>query len=441
MLVGESEYSFEQLLQFLEDSIATFPDVRTGENTVYEVRDAVLSAFSVFFMQCPSFLAHQRAMAGRIGKNNASSIFGVHKIPTDTHIRNLLDPVPAELLFPVFDAVFAFLFEQGVISELVTSDGLLLIALDGTWFFSSERITCPSCQSKRHNNGTTTYYHSAITPVIVKPGVDRVVSLPPEFITADDGSTKQDCENKAAKRWMQSVGLRYLSERYKVVLLGDDLYAKQPVCEHTGRHGYSFIYVCKSSSHKHLYEWLSEFSSKDLHQKTYRHWTGKKRQLYRYRYRNDVPLRDGDDALRVNWMELTIMDTDGTVTRRFSFVTDLTLTDANIINMIAAGRSRWKIENEHNNTLKTKGYHLEHNFGHGRQHLSNFLMTLNLLAFLFHTVSHRFDRRYQLVRKTLGRRKTFFHDVQALTKYFFYDNWTHLLTTMIKGLELEDPGG
>ena len=198
----------------------------------------------------------------------------------------------------------SFSLSRGVISELVTSDGLLLIALDGTWFFSSEQITCPSCQSKRHKNGTTTYHHSAITPVIVKPRVDQAVLLPPEFITADDGSSKQDYENKAAKRWMQSVDLRYLSERYTVLLLGDDLYAQQPVCEHTVRHGYSFIYVCKTPSHQYLYEWFSEFSSKELHQKTYRHWTGKKHQLYRYRYRNGVPVRDGADALWVNSIRL-----------------------------------------------------------------------------------------------------------------------------------------
>ena len=92
--MGGSGYSFAVLLQFLEDSANDLPDVRTGKNTVYEVRDALLSAFSVFFMQCPSFLAHQKAMGGRKGKNNAESIFGVHKIPTDTHIRTLLDPIP-----------------------------------------------------------------------------------------------------------------------------------------------------------------------------------------------------------------------------------------------------------------------------------------------------------------------------------------------------------
>ena len=84
--------------------------------------------------------------------------------------------------------------------------------------------------------------------------------------------------------------------------------------------------------------------------------------------------------------------------------------------------------------------HPEHNFGHGKENLSNFLMTLNLLSYLFHTMAHLFDRRYLLLRKTLPSRKTFFQDVQALTKYFFYESWDHHLQAMIVGLELEDPG-
>lgn len=439
--MGGNSYSFAVLLRFLENSIINFPDVRTGKNTVYEVRDAVLSAFSVFFMQCPSFLAHQKAMGTRKGKNNAESIFGVHKIPTDTHIRNILDPIPPELLFPVFDKIFDFLVREHVIADLVTTDNLLLIALDGTWFFSSEQIKCTACQTKNHRNGSVTYYHSAITPVIVKPEVNRVVSLPPEYITVDDGSSKQDCENKAAKRWMETISARYRSENYTVVLLGDDLYSRQPVCEQTLTSDCSFIYVCKTSSHKYLYEWVDEFSPEELHESYDRKWNGKERVIYRYRYCNAVPLKDGDEAMKVNWMELTILNKDGTVKKRFSFVTDLPITDKNIKNMIAYGRSRWKIENENNNILKTKGYHLEHNFGHGKEQLSNFLMTLNLLSYLFHTVAQIFDRRYILVRKTLPSRKTFFQDVQALTKYFFYQSWDHLLKAMIIGLELEDPGG
>ena len=96
-----------------------------------------------------------------------------------------------------------------------------------------------------------------------------------------------------------------------------------------------------------------------------------------------------------------------------------------MVEIVKAGRARWKIENE--NTLKTKGYHLEHNFGHGEKHLSSLLLTLNLLAFLFHTVMGMMDCRYQLIRQRLGPRSTFFDDVRALTRYHYFKSWDDLL--------------
>jgi len=156
---------------------------------------------------------------------------------------------------------------------------------------------------------------------------------------------------------------------------------------------------------------------------------------------NDVPLRDGEDALRVNWCELVISDEEGTVLKRHVFISDFHISKANVVMLVEAGRSRWKIENEHNNTLKTKGYNLEHNFGHGKRHLSNLLLTLNLIAFLFHTVLELFDRRYALIRTTLRRRRTFFEDLRALTRYWCFADWDDLLCFMLRGLKLPDPGG
>jgi hypothetical protein len=101
-----------------------------------------------------------------------------------------------------------------------------------------------------------------------------------------------------------------------------------------------------------------------------------------------------------------------------------------------AGRGRWKVENENNNVLKTKGYHIEHNFGHGKQYLSAFLLSLNLLAFLAHTALGWCDDRYALLRQTLVRRQTFFDDIRALTRYMVFESWHHLLDFMISGLEL-----
>jgi hypothetical protein len=100
-------------------------------------------------------------------------------------------------------------------------------------------------------------------------------------------------------------------------------------------------------------------------------------------------------------------------------------------------RGRWKSENENNNVLKTKGYHLEHTFGHGKQSLAAFLLRLNLLAFLFHTVLEGSDNKYALLRRVLARRQTFFQDIQALRRYMVFDDWEHLMDVMIRGLALE----
>jgi hypothetical protein len=95
------------------------------------------------------------------------------------------------------------------------------------------------------------------------------------------------------------------------------------------------------------------------------------------------------------------------------------------------------VENENNNVLMTKGYHVEHNFGHGKQYLSATMLSLNLLAFLFHTVLEWSDPKYALLRQVLARRQTFFDDKQALTRYMVFPSWHHWMNFMIRGLELE----
>jgi hypothetical protein len=94
------------------------------------------------------------------------------------------------------------------------------------------------------------------------------------------------------------------------------------------------------------------------------------------------------------------------------------------------------LPDENNNVLKNYGYHLEHNFGHGEQYLAMVLVMLNLFAFLFHTVLDLCDAAYQQVRAELGTRQTFFNDVQALTRYLYFDNWQTLITFMFVQLEL-----
>ena len=439
--MGGEGKTFTTLMSYLEKVIGTFPDRRTGHNCLYTMRDAALAAFSVFHTQFPSFLSHQRMMQDNQGKNNAVSLYGVDKIPTDTCIRQLLDPVAAEYCFPVFADVHRLLEQRGVLErEYRTLVGGYLLALDGTWFFTSETIHCDACSVKEHRDGRTTFYHSAITPVFVRSETSRVIAAEPEFISPQDGRKKQDCEINAAKRWINNTGKKYAA--LGVTLLGDDLYSRQPFCEDVMAAGFHFLFTCKSSSHKYLYEWITEAEpGVDILQLRYKRWTGKERLWERYRFMNNVPIRDGDEALRVNWCELEITDETGKVRKRFAFITDHFITRDTVVELVDAGRARWKIENEHNNTLKTKGYNLEHNFGHGNQHLANLLLTMNLLAFLFHTVLELFDSRYTVLRNALGRRDTFFNDIRALTRYLCFEGWDEMILFMLQGLEIPDPGG
>ncbi len=426
---------FDQFIQAFRATVAAFPDKRTGKNTHYSLVDAALGAFAVFFTQSPSFLAYQRDMTARKRQSNAHTLFGLHEIPTDNQIRALLDPVRPEQMVALFQHGLATVEQTHQLAAFRSGQKRLLVVLEGTQYFASQKISCPNCSTQHHANGTTTYSHRMLTPVIVAPGQNKVLSLPPEFIGPQDGHDKQDCENAAAKRWLRQYAQSYRA--YGMTLLGDDLYSNHPMCEVLVEERVPFILVCKPDSHPTLYEQLDRRElGKDLHQIIHRHHTPQGLALYTYRYASQLPLRATADALEVNWCELTITTAQGQHLYQNAFVTQEKITQKTVASIVAAGRTRWKVENENNNTLKTKGYHLEHNFGHGKQHLASLLATFNLLAFLLHTLLDLLDAKYRLLRQTLVSRKTFFDDLRALTRYICFASWAHLLEFMLHGLEV-----
>jgi len=116
----------------------------------------------------------------------------------------------------------------------------------------------------------------------------------------------------------------------------------------------------------------------------------------------------------------------------------LELTAAKVARSVLRGRgggNSFLLPDENNNVLKNHGYHFDHNFGHGKQHLSNTLATLNLLAFLSHTLLDLTDEYYKEVRERLGSRQRFFNDIRALTQYLFFSGWDSLMLFMKNGLD------
>ena len=124
--------AFDDLVGEFHRVLDGLPDHRTGQNTTYSIKDAALGAFSVFFTQSASFLAHQQAMKQAKGRNNAESIFGIENTPGDSQIRQLLDPIAPSFLAPVFGWVFNNLAATGQLDAFRIFDDNLLFAFDGT---------------------------------------------------------------------------------------------------------------------------------------------------------------------------------------------------------------------------------------------------------------------------------------------------------------------
>ena len=419
----------------VREAAGGFPDTRKGSNSRYPVPDAVMSAYAVFFLQSPSWLACQRAMQEEKGASNALTLFGVAKVPTDNQVRRLLDPAGPELLHGAFRGLLELLEGSGALERYRVLDGRTLVALDGTDFHSPEKISCPDCLAARHRDGRTVFSHKAVTPAVVAPGVPQAVPLRPEFVTPQDGAEKQDCEINASKRWLED-SLPWLGEN-RAVLLGDDLYAHAPFCRKVLLNGLHFIFTCLRESHRAAYEWLDLLEPGDFRtvSETRREADGHKR-TWAVRFAKGVPLSGEEGAPRVNWIGLTVTDSKGRQTYRNCWATDLDVDAGNAVELAACGRARWAIENGNNNTLKTKGYHLDHNFGHGKEHLANTLASLNILAFLTHTVLELTERHYRLIRDRLGSRRELFRHLHVLTVYRLFRSWENFEDFVMKALEL-----
>jgi hypothetical protein len=428
--------SFDRLRSILVATVTQLPDQRTRPNTKYEMADAALGAFAVFFMQSPSFLAHQRDMQRLQGQNHAASLFGLDAVPSDPQIRNLLDPISPEHFAAPFWQVFEHLRAGDYLKSYQGHLGPWLCALDGTGYFGSEKIHCAQC-STRLANGRTYYSHSLVAPLIVAPGENRVIALEPEFVRPQDGAEKQDCELRAAERWLGRNVKRFAPG--SLTLLGDDLYCHQPFCEYLTAHHCHFAFTCKPDSHQALSQELELLSrTGGVPELTEQQWHNGHQQVWHYRYATRVPLRADIQPLYVNWCEVTITDAaTGELLYRNAWATDHALDEQSLRPFVIAARTRWKSENESHNVLKHYGYHLEHNFGHGEQYLAPTLVMLNLLAFLFHTVLDLCDEPYRRVRAELATRQTFFNDLQALTRYLYFDSWQALISFMFTHLELD----
>jgi hypothetical protein len=348
---GRKHLSADALFGLIRTGFARLPDHRFGGADI-SFTDALMSAFAMFSLKSPSLLAFDKERA----EGNLETIYGIERVPCDTQMREILDPVSPESRRPLFQSVFRQLQRGKALEPMVFFEGCYLLALDGTGYFSSKTIHCASCLQKVHRDGSMTYAHQMLGAAIVHPDFREVIPVMPEAIVKQDGEGKNDCERNAAKRFITK--LRQDHPHLKFMITEDSLSSNAPHIEVLQDHGFHYILGVKEGDHASLFQQVqaAEHAGRVI---SYERHDRVAQVIHRFRFVNDVPLNESNPDVLVNVIEYWEMGDD--TVQHFSWVTDFRVTKRNVFRLMRGGRARWKIEHETFNTLKNQGYHFEHN--------------------------------------------------------------------------------
>jgi hypothetical protein len=413
--------SFTALRKQLSERLYEIEDKRQEGKVDYPLHDCLMSGFAMMYFQDPSLLEFQRSMEESINMNNLRTIFDVSDIPGDTQFRDVIDESASNKLEEVFSDYFRQLQRGKYLEKYQFLPGRYLVTLDGSEYFSSFKICCPSCL-KQTKKGITRYYHQILQPALIHPECKQVIPLAPEPIKNTDGKDKQDCETNAGKRILKKI--RKVHPKLGIIIVGDSLYSKQPFIKELKHEKMSFILVAKPKDHRIMMKLIKEKRElKEIFRLEYKDQKGR---IHLYEWLNDIPLNGYKDTYRVNYFEYHLI-VNGKTTYHNSWVTDIYIDRNNITNLVRGGRARWKIENEGFNTLKNQGYHIKHNFGHGKKNLSMNFFLLNLLAFFMHQIFELTDLLYQKARAKFSARMEYWNYLRCTFRIILFNSWEKLL--------------
>jgi hypothetical protein len=417
------------LLKTVRQSFAGIADHRKSGSVDIPLTDALMSGVAMFALKYPSLLKFDEQRTESVIRSNLQHLYGVDQAPCDTQLREIADPVRPESLYPAYNALFKQLQRGKVLEQYRFLDGHYLVSMDGTGHFSSSRIKCSECCIKEHRNGDVSYYHQLLAAVMVHPDRSNVFPFAPEAIVKEDGQTKNDCERNAAKRLLARI--RKTHPKLPLIVVQDGLFGTGPHINLLKSLDIRFIIVVKEGDHKTLFDTIQEKYDND-EMRGYSYYDEDKKETFVLRFVPDVPLNKSHPDILVNYLEHSKV-VDGEEEILFTWITDVKLDEENCHEVMRGGRARWKVENETFNTLKTQGYHLEHNYGHGKQHLATVFSLLMMLAFFIDQIQESSCQLFRQARRRFRSRTSLWERMRSLFTSYFIDDWMLFWQSIIRG--------
>ena len=337
---SKKHLSFTAIRNMIAKNLATIKDARAA-NSSNTIVDVMLSGLACMYYQSPSLLEFQRKMEKKEQRNNLRSMFTVQSLPTDQGMRNIIDQIDSETAFrPIFKELFNKLQRGKYLEQYQTLPGKYLLNVDGTQYYSSDKVDCQHClvrgtKNKQYN------CHQVLQGAIVKAGLRQVIPLMPEEIRAQDGEIKEDCETNAFKRFLAKF--RKDHDKLGIIINADALYSTTPIITTIADHKANYIFKIEKANHKTLINNVASGVKSKIETLSLR-----KNKLI-IQWVNNVELFSST-KVRTNYMEAweLVPQKDGTNKSQYygKWITDLEITSNNARTLIDAARARWKIENE-----------------------------------------------------------------------------------------------
>ncbi|WP_397571010.1 transposase [Schlesneria sp. T3-172] len=419
--------STNALIRVVQERFSFVKDPRRGLVEI-PLSDALMSAFAMFSLKCPSLLAFEEER-----KNpNIGRFYHIGRTPSDTRMREILDSVAPEEIRPAFADVFRCVQRGKILERFAYWKNCYLLACDGTGYFSSDKVHCTSCLEKHSQSGRITYSHAAVAAVIVHPDIREVIPLCPEPIIRQDGTEKNDCERNASRRLLSHV--RKDHPHLGFIVTEDGLASNGPHIQDLRAHDMHFILGAKPGDHALLFEQATQ-AIDDGTAITWQTDDPHKSERKSYTAVAQLPLNAAHPDLMVNFVSCTVEK--GKKSTTFSWVTDLPVEPREMMLPLIerGGRARWRIENETFNTLKNQDYHFEHNYGHGFQHLSTVLMMLMMLAFLVDQTSQLACPLFRAAYAAMKSKRALWERLRALFFTAPFEDMEQLYRRIIRGFE------
>lgn len=143
----QKHIKIDQLIEVLRECFQKVSDPRKGFK-IFPLADFLMSSYAIFSLKYASLLQFDQHSKEDLGKN-IKALFGINNLPSDTHLRDIMDEINPKQLRRIFTALFSELQMTKVLSnyQFLDVEGFshYLISLDGTGYFSSNKISCDQC--------------------------------------------------------------------------------------------------------------------------------------------------------------------------------------------------------------------------------------------------------------------------------------------------------